>query len=46
MWREFLEETGTDVQSWQPFLILKDGGRNPEWQVDFFHAFDTDLEKR
>jgi 8-oxo-dGTP pyrophosphatase MutT (NUDIX family) len=41
MWREFLEEAGVDVQSWEPFLILRAKGNNPEWQVDFFHAFDT-----
>ena len=41
MWREFLEEAGVDIQSWEPFLILRARGENPEWQVDFFHAFDT-----
>jgi ADP-ribose pyrophosphatase YjhB (NUDIX family) len=42
MWREFLEEAGVDVQGWQPFLILRAKGEKPEWQVDFFHAFDTE----
>ena len=42
MRREFLEEAGVDVQSWQPFLILRAKGIAPEWQVDFFHAFDTE----
>jgi 8-oxo-dGTP pyrophosphatase MutT (NUDIX family) len=41
MWREFLEEAGVDVQSWQPFLILRAKGSIPEWQVHFFHAFNT-----
>lgn len=36
MWREFLEEAGVQV-SWTLFLRLK--GR--DWQVDFYHAFDT-----
>jgi 8-oxo-dGTP pyrophosphatase MutT (NUDIX family) len=40
MWREFIEEAGVDIQSWEPFLILRAKGDNPEWQVDFFHAFD------
>jgi 8-oxo-dGTP pyrophosphatase MutT (NUDIX family) len=42
MWREFLEEAGVDVPSWRPFLILRAKGSAPEWQVDFFHAFDTE----
>lgn len=41
MFREFLEEAGVSVQKWEPFLILRAKGDNPEWQVDFFHAFDT-----
>jgi 8-oxo-dGTP pyrophosphatase MutT (NUDIX family) len=39
MWREFQEETGVDIQNWEPFLILRD---KAAWQVDFFHAFDTE----
>ncbi len=27
MWREFLEETGTDVQKWEPFLIFAREGK-------------------
>jgi 8-oxo-dGTP pyrophosphatase MutT (NUDIX family) len=42
MWREFFEEAGVDVQNWEPFLILRARGENPEWQVDFFHAFDSE----
>lgn len=41
MWREFIEEAGVDIQNWRPFLILRAKGKKPEWQVDFFHAFDT-----
>lgn len=41
MQREFIEETGVDVQDWQPFLLLRPKRNNPEWQVDFFHAFNT-----
>ncbi len=41
MWREFMEEAGVDIHNWEPFLILRAKGANPEWQVDFFHAFDT-----
>lgn len=41
MWREFIEEAGVDIQNWEPFLILRAKGNEPEWQVDFFHAFDT-----
>ena len=37
MWREFMEETGVDV-SWTIFLHLS----GPGWQVDFYHAFDSD----
>ncbi len=42
MWREFLEETGVSVETWEPFLILRARGEEPEWQVDFFHAFDAE----
>jgi len=41
MWREFAEEAGVYVENWEPFLILRAKGSNPEWQVDFFHAFDS-----
>lgn len=43
MYREFSEEAGVDIQAWEPFLILRSKGNNPEWQVDFFHAFDSDM---
>ena len=42
MWREFAEEAGVYIENWEPFLILKARGPNPEWQVDFFHAFSTE----
>lgn len=37
MRREFLEEAGVDVRTWQEVLIL--GGIG--WRVHFFRAFDT-----
>jgi hypothetical protein len=42
MWREFAEEAGVYIEKWEPFLILRARGEKPEWQVDFFHAFDSD----
>jgi ADP-ribose pyrophosphatase YjhB (NUDIX family) len=42
MWREFKEEAGVYVENWELFLILKSNRHAvPEWQVDFFCAFDS-----
>jgi len=42
MWREFAEEAGVYIKNWVPFLILRSKGSNPDRQVHFFHAFDTE----
>lgn len=38
MRREFWEETGVDVASWEKFMVLQ--SRPAAWKVHFFRAFD------
>ena len=40
--REFLEETGVEVNSWNLFMRL----RGDEWEVEFYHAFDTEKQQQ
>lgn len=41
MRREFLEETGVDVENWEPFCVLND--EKHEFEVTYYRAFGSNL---